>query len=532
MNDLSCRVERGSRTSAGIFLLLDSAESWSMRNHLNLAAICLLVLSMASEGCGNGGGSASAAPTPSPQATGLAKVAHIIVMMQENHSFDNYLGALPYAPGSPYHAGPCSASDDKCLDGLTCTTGAGGTLSCTNSNPENDGSAPVNAFHDPRLCIFPDLDHSWVGAHHEANFSDPNNSLGGTNDGFVSQNDQTEQTDNGETPTDDDTMGFYTQSDIPYYYALAETFAVDDRYFSSLLGQTVPNRMYSLAATSFGHLVTSVDEAVPPEGGYGPINGTIFDLLDNNNVSWGEYLEVGGATEIGIPYGALFRFPLPPHFQTLDNFMSQAASGTLPSVAFVDLGYPNSEHPPFDIRAGEAEVASVISAVQAGPNWKDSIILWTYDENGGSYDHVTPPPATPPDDIPPGRCADLSNPPSSETPGGGTQCNDSAAQAQQLCSEANPGEACAGFNQYGFRVPFVAISPFSKPSYVSHMVGDHTSILALIEKRFTSGQHLTNRDATANDLEDLFDFNNAPSQNAVVPSSLAPLPSSSDGGCL
>ena len=77
-----------------------------MRNHLNLAAIGLLVLTVASEGCGSGGG-ASGAPTPPPQATGFAKIAHIILMMQENHSFDNYLGALPYAPGSPYHVGPC-----------------------------------------------------------------------------------------------------------------------------------------------------------------------------------------------------------------------------------------------------------------------------------------------------------------------------------------------------------------------------------------------------------------------------------------
>jgi phospholipase C len=493
-----------------------------------IAAIYLLLLSVALAGCGNGGNPSGAPP---PQATGLAKVNHITLMMQENHSFDNYLGALPYAPGSPYHPGPCSANDNKCLDGLTCTAGAGGTLTCTNSNPESDDWAPVSAFHEPRLCVFPDLDHSWVGAHHEANFNDPNNSLGGNNDGFVSQNDQTKQPDQGETPTDDDTIGFYTQADIPYYYALAETFAIDDHYFSSLLGQTVPNRMYSLAATSFGHLVTTVGESVPPEGGYKPINGTIFDLLDKNNVSWGEYLEVGGVTELGIPYGGLFRLPLPPHFQTLDDFMNQASSGSLPSVSFVDLGFPNSEHPPFDIRAGEAEVAGVISAVRTGPNWPDSIIFWTYDENGGFYDHVTPPTATPADNIPPGQCADLSNPPSSETPGGGAQCSDSTAQAQELCSESLPGESCASFNQYGFRVPFVAVSPFAKSAYVSHVVGDHTSILALIENRFTPGQHLTNRDAAANDLQDLFDFDNAPSQNANVPSSLAPLPSAADPGC-
>ncbi|HEY2105320.1 MAG TPA: alkaline phosphatase family protein, partial [Candidatus Binataceae bacterium] len=268
-------------------------------------------------------------------------------------------------------------------------------------------------------------------------------------------------------------------------------------------------------------------------GGYQPINGTILDRLDNANVSWGEYVETGGVTELGIPYGALFRFPpAPPHFQTVDDFKSQAGSGNLPSVSFVDFSINNSEHPPFDIRAGEAQVAGIISAVRNGPNWKDSIIFWTYDEHGGAYDHVVPPSAVAPDNIPPGMCADASNPPASEKPGGGAQCSDSAAQQAQLCALVLPGEACiSSFDQYGIRVPFVAISPFSKVGYVSHTVGDHTSILALIEKRYLSNKHLTARDAAANDLEDMFDFNGAPSMNATINPALAPGAKSTDPGC-
>jgi phospholipase C len=217
-----------------------------------------------------------------------------------------------------------------------------------------------------------------VGTHRELNFSDPNNALNGTNDGFVSLNDLTEQSDtSGETATDDDTMGFYTHADLPYYYALAETFAVDDRYFASTPAQTVPNRLYELAGTSFGHLVTTVSESIPPPGGYQPIHGTIFDLLDKNGVTWGEYVETGSVTELGIPYGGLVHTPVPPHFQTLDDFMSQAAAGTLPSVAFVDFGLDDSEHPPADIRAGEAQVASVINAVRTGPNWPNSLVILT-----------------------------------------------------------------------------------------------------------------------------------------------------------
>jgi phospholipase C len=487
-----------------------------------LSTLSLAIISMA--GCGSGSGT----PGPIPGAKGLARVNHIIVMMQENHSFDNYLGALPYVPGSPYHAGPCAAGDHTCVDGLKCTAGAGGALTCSNSNPESDGAPPVTAFHARRYCVLPDLDHSWLGTHREINFADPNNSLHGTNDGFVSVNDLTEQIDLGESPTDDDTMGFYNQNDIAYYYGLAKTFALDDRYFSSLPGATVPNRLYEFAATSFGHLVTTTGEAIPPPGGYQPINGTIFDLLDKNGVSWGEYFETGGATELGIPYGALVHNPDPPHFQPLASFMSQASSGDLPSVAFVDFSLNNSEHPPFDLRAGQAMVAEVIDAVRSGPNWKDSIIIWTYDEHGGFYDHVTPPSAVPPDSIPPGLCADASNP----TPGHGAQCSDSALEQLALCKQAHPGEACiSSFNQYGIRVPFVAISPFAKPSYVSHTLGDHTSIVALIEKRFTNNKHMSARDAHANDLEDLFDFDGAPSMSANVAPSLAIPPSSSDPGC-
>src|SRR5206468_9912991 len=114
--------------------------------------------------------------------------------------------------------------------------------------------------------------------------------LSSPNDGFVLQNDADPdaQPDNSaEAPDGDDTMGFYTQDDLPFYYALAQTFAIDDRYFCSVIGQTFPNRSYLLAATSFGHLTTS--EITPPPGGYKPITGTFMDLLDRNGVSWVDY---------------------------------------------------------------------------------------------------------------------------------------------------------------------------------------------------------------------------------------------------
>ena len=163
--------------------------------------------------------------------------------MQENHSFDNYLGALAYAPGSPYHNGngSCPANDHHCVDGLSCTADAVGNLTCSNSNLDDNG-ATVVAFHDSRRCASPDLDHSWFSTHREANFLSPNTTLlNFLSDGFVRVNDLTEQVDNGtENPTDDQTIGFYNQQDLPFYYDLAQTFAIDDRYFPSVLGPTFP----------------------------------------------------------------------------------------------------------------------------------------------------------------------------------------------------------------------------------------------------------------------------------------------------
>jgi phospholipase C len=219
------------------------------------------------------------------------KVNHIIIVMQENHSFDNYFGALAYAPGSPYHNGngACASTDHKCVDGLTCTV-TNGMFSCTNSNLDDDGSIVV-AFKATSRCVRPDLDHSWVGTHHEINFSSPNNTLKSSlSNGFVRQNDLTEQVDNGtETATDDETISFYNQDDLPFYDGLAQKFAISDRQFSSVLGPTFPNRSYLMAATSFGHLTT--DDSVPPVVGYKPITGTIFDQLNNHGIMWADCFE-------------------------------------------------------------------------------------------------------------------------------------------------------------------------------------------------------------------------------------------------
>ncbi|HEX7696429.1 MAG TPA: alkaline phosphatase family protein [Candidatus Acidoferrum sp.] len=186
-------------------------------------------------------------------------------------------------------------------------------------------------------------------------------------------------------------------------------------------------------------------------------------------------------------------------------------------------------------------MSQVVNTVRNGPFWLDTVIFITYEEHGGYYDHVAPPKARQvgartPDGISPGQCTDLSDLPLSLQPGGGAQCaqnpfsiiGTSVKDAETLCPAlaANPTgeypEECASFDQLGFRVPLMTVSPFAKAHYVSHAVGDHTSLLAFIEKRFLSLDdpeerlHLTSRDQHANTLEDMFDFERSPSLNTAV----------------
>ena len=471
----------------------------------------------------------------------LQNVNHIIILMQENRSFDNYFGVLPFVDGSPYHNAKgsgrrraCPASDHTCVDGLSCRVRRG-VLLCKNGNKSNL-QGRVRAFHDPRLCTGPDLDHSWVGSHHEGNFQRPNSMpLHSPNDGFVRVN---AVSDAPEQAIDHDTMGYYDDGDLPFYYGLAKTFAISDRYFAAVIGQTFPNRSYFLAGTSFGHLTT--DEIITA-GGYKPITGTIFDRLDAAGITWTNYFS-------DLPFSLIFATSA-GHTKPVSAFAADAAAGTLAQVVFIDPSafadqtingntYETDEHPPSNIRAGQYFASTLVTALRNSPSWNDSIFILTYDEHGGFYDHVPPPladqgGASTPDGIAPGQCADASNPPASEQPGGGVTCTHSATvDAPGLCPTFTPTGPypadCATFDQLGFRLPFVAVSPFAKPHYVSHVVNSHTSLLALIERRFGLPS-LTARDAHADDLEDMFDFDNAPSATATV--GTAPLPMPNDPGC-
>jgi phospholipase C len=354
-------------------------------------------------------------------------IEHIIVLMQENRSFDSYFGRLP-------------ASGHPDVDGLP--AGA--------SNPDAVGT-PVAAFHQTRYCTA-DTNHEWTGSHEE--FDD------GKNDGFVTTN----------NPDGERAMGYYDETDLPFYYALAKTFAIGDRYFCSLLGPTYPNRFYLLTATSFGHVRNDTPPAPFPQR-------TIFDVLDEHQIDWKEYYG-------DVPFTTVLRINRHNNRVKLSRFFSDAEAGTLPPVSFVEpafsavLGPETDEHPPVNIQVGQQFVAGVVQALLQSPNWATSALFLTYDEHGGFYDHVPPPAACVPDDIAP------------------------------MHDPSDPGTTFpAQFDRYGFRVPLVVVSPYVKPGFVSHRVYDHTSILRFIETRFELPA-LTARDANADPMLDLFDFSN------------------------
>jgi phospholipase C len=355
----------------------------------------------------------------------VPQIEHIVVLMMENHSYDNHLGMLRRPGADGFRIGP------------------GGEP--TAANPYPDGSVQ-HAFRMPTTCQLPaQPSQAWVDSHTQLD--------GGRNDGFV------------RSASGPVAMGYWQQADLPFYYSLASTFSLADRYFCSLLGQTYPNRRYLLAATSFGQ----VSNILPDPATYPP-NGTIFDRLDAHGISWKNYYFTGS-----LPTTLLFPRLVeknPGKVVDIAQFYLDAKAGTLPGFAIVDPQFETgSEENPQNIARGEAFAAGVIGALMASPAWERSLLVWTYDEHGGYYDHVPPPVAVPPDDIPPEVPAD--------------QVHD-------------------GFARYGFRVPCAVVSPWSRPHHVSHHVYDHASICKLVEAKWNLPA-MSYRDANAADMLDMVD---------------------------
>jgi phospholipase C len=382
---------------------------------------------------------------------------HLVVVMMENHSFDNLLGELPVS-GQPM------------ADGLEF---AGGTAQ--NSNPaRRPSSGSPDLVHAFPLTTTEQESHvtqSWNATHAQID--------GGSMQGFVREAGSPQP------------MGYYTQVRLPFSYWLANRFAVANRWFCSAPCQTYPNRRFLMAGTAYGEIATTrVSLHDPP-----PPNGTIFDLMAKHEVSWRNYFTDVPSTMI-IP--DIIKRYWETNLRPVEEFVLDCKTGRLPSVSFVDPGLgaitdvgkflvqhafleqlgealepiSGSEEAPQDVAFGERWAYDIIRHVIRSPAWPRTLLIYTYDEHGGYYDHVTPPPAIPPDAIKPNLAA-------GDTPG--------------------------GYDMYGPRVPAIIVSPYAKPHSVSDVVYDHTSVLATIEAKWNLPA-LTDRDANAHPVWDLLDF--------------------------
>jgi phospholipase C len=384
----------------------------------------------------------------------LSSINHIVILMLENRSFDHMLGFL-YA-----NRGNVSPSGDP-FDGLT----------GTESNPDNNGVAvPVYQIQatDPNAYYMP-------GADPGEGYSATNSQLFGTvdapvpanatNQGFVTDFDYTlgwEATENWSIvpgTTASNIMGIFTPAMLPVLSGLASGYAVCDQWFGSVPTETLPNRAFVCAATSQGHMDDNTKTYTCP---------TIFGLLSNNNVSWAIY---------GYVDPPLTRQDFPDitnaddsHFGLFTDFQAAAANGTLPAYTFLEPSWDaagNSQHPNYNVALGEQLIHDVYYALYNGPNWNQTLLIITYDEHGGCYDHVPPPlSAVPPDN--------------------------------------SAGEYGFDFRRFGPRVPTVLVSPLIAAGTVFRLAPDampldHTSILKTVEVRWNLPS-LTARDAAALDV--------------------------------
>jgi phospholipase C len=399
---------------------------------------------------------------------GINNIEHIIFMLQENRSFDNYFGML-----NVYRAQLGLPQD---VDAFT-LDGSGNPVH-TNPNFANNGT--IRSFKMTSVCTT-NLSPAWNETHVQANRFNPGTSTF-LNDGFVFSSAHFAQT-NGDPDVEGlRSMGYYDWTHLPYYYFMASQFAISDRFFTPAPTATNVNRHYLYAGTSEGH-------AYPWTG---PISDrkTIFDLLSEAGITWKIY--VASPQESVFNQFSSLVTKYQANFVPIDQYFTDVANGTLPQVATLETSALN-EHPDNNIQLGAEYVKRVIDALMGSQYWQNSAFFLTYDEAGGLYDHVKPVPAISPDGIKP---IDLA-----------------------------PTDIQGDFTMTGFRIPLLVVSPYAKPHYVSHTTADFTAILKFIEKRFGLAS-LTARDAAQIDMTEFFDFTNKP---WATPPQAPPQPI--DGSC-
>jgi phospholipase C len=377
-------------------------------------------------------------------------IRHVVVLMLENRSFDSMLGRL--YPGQPG------------FDGLTGTE--------ANTWHRADGSTqtiPVWAdptLTAPDLCIpdpdpgelFSDIQRQIHGLASDGAAGDAGPTMGGFVDDYMRQPPATPAADPRAV------MHGFTPDQVPVLSTLARAFGVSDRWHASAPCQTWPNRFFAHCATAAGYVNND-----PPHFPYDM--ATVFDRLADAGQAWRIYFhDVPQTATLSRLWGGV----LADRFRWFaDDFARDTAAGALPAYSFIEPRYfadpllgtpPNDAHPPHNVADAEALVARVYNAVRRGPAWQRTLLVITFDEHGGCYDHVVPPPAT--------------------APGG-------------------PTPDGFDFGYFGVRVPAVIVSPFVRPGSIIRPPGltpfDHTSIIATLRRLFAFPP-LTARDAAAPDL--------------------------------
>ena len=425
-------------------------------------------------------------PDPSrPAGTDLLpQIKHIVVLMMENHSFDNYLGAL--GRGEGFRASQEGKPDTQ--------------------NPDTCGHA-IRSYPMPSTVQQVGVPcQSWSASHAAW--------AGGKMDGFVTAA-QAEAAGADKSAA----MGYWTEQDLPFYYGLARTFPLADHWFSSCLGPTFPNRRFLLAGTAHGLI-----DDLPVDIFDRPPAGTIMDVLTGYGITWANYRPDGGDQSALRQYARYQRRRIRHHFKSLgrplrrssdgvkrdlqctaslyplgiaryilhvhsiDQFFADAEAGSLPAFCIVDPDFAEySEENPQDIRKGESFAAEIINRVMHGRGWPDTLLIWTYDEHGGYFDHVAPPAAVPPDDV------------------AGRSLVADRSWLRSIIKPLFPGyvrhaeKLAAGprrYDRYGFRVPAVIVSPYARPDCVLSTIFDHTSVLKLVQEKWNLPA-LTHRDAAA-----------------------------------
>jgi phospholipase C len=498
---------------------------------------------------------------------GADPIQHVVFMLQENHTFDNYFGMLnPYRQQNGWNVGD---------DGMTYNVDGIDDKLTSIVNYDDQGTG-YNLFKLASTCV-DDESSAFLESYGDVNRWDFSPTRGINMDGFVHTAEGFANNCNSSKScsamftdvTGKRAMGYYDQGFLNYYYYMASQFAVSDRWFSPISSKSIDNRIATFTGGTTQGLVNDPGQddhlpqlAIP----------TIFQELQNAGVSWKIYYTVTqGECIAGSPCSAspfpgtnftpltdsshyLYENPSkaacsgttqpssvvgdstnsfcidPNHIAPLSQYYTDLTKGTLPSFAFIEAGYGNNdEHPGSgqEVLSGQTEVSKVINAFMNSPEWSSSVFFLSYDEGGGPYDHVPPVPGSSNKntDASLGSIPDIStiavNPDGYNPclPTGGTPTLHCDLNSNDPGAKSTDAAAKYGFAaQLGFRVPNLVISPYTRKHYVSHIPMDHTAIIKFVENQFIGpNAHLTARDAAQPNLLDFFDFTNVPWSTPPTP---------------